>query len=160
MPFRPPAPGVFNHTSRIDQRTIHIEENCPASQSQRNEMTSNEAYPRSFAAQDLPRAAQMPEDDSLRSPKLQRRDCPLSSRFPKVVEPTITQRVRTVGSWEVNFWSSRDPDLIGTCRCVHVNLAALPRWRRCRSSSSSSSPRRHALPHHRQPLAHRLAHAA
>src|ERR1700746_2743137 len=36
MPFRPPAPGVFNHTSRIDQRTIHIEENCPASQSQRN----------------------------------------------------------------------------------------------------------------------------
>src|SRR5437764_4170319 len=40
---------------------------------------------------------------------------------------------------------------------VHVSLAALPRWRRCRSSSLSSSPRRHALPHRHQPQAHRLA---
>src|SRR6202023_2909544 len=39
------------------------------------------------------------------------------------------------------------------------SLAALPRSRRCRSSSSSSSPRRHTLPHCHQPQAHRLARA-
>ncbi len=48
---------------------------------------------------------------------------------------------------------------IRACWRVHVSLAALPRWRRCRSSSSSSSPRRHALPHRHQPQAHRLARA-
>ena len=41
----------------------------------------------------------------------------------------------------------------------NVSLAALPRWWRCRSSSSSSSLRRHALPHCHQPQAHRLARA-
>ena len=44
-------------------------------------------------------------------------------------------------------------------RRVHVSPAALPRWWRCRSSSSASSLRRHALPHRHQPQAHRLAHA-
>lgn len=38
--------------------------------------------------------------------------------------------------------------------CVHVSRAALPRWWRCRSSSSASSRRRHALPHRHQPQAH------
>ena len=38
-----------------------------------------------------------------------------------------------------------------------LSPAALPRWWRCRSSSSASSPRRHALPHRHQPRAHRLA---
>jgi hypothetical protein len=44
MPFRPPAPGAFNDTSRIDERAIHIEQNCSASQNQRKERTSHEAY--------------------------------------------------------------------------------------------------------------------
>ena len=38
-------------------------------------------------------------------------------------------------------------------------LAALPRWWRCRSSSSASSPRTHALPQHHQLQAPRLARA-
>jgi hypothetical protein len=41
----------------------------------------------------------------------------------------------------------------------HVSPGALPRWWRCRSSSSSSLPRKHALPHRHQPQARRLARA-
>src|ERR1700683_2993549 len=52
MPIRPPAPGAFNHTSRIDQRTIHIEQNRSASQSQRIESTSPGAYFLPFVAKD------------------------------------------------------------------------------------------------------------
>ena len=46
MPFRPPAPCAFHHRSRINQRTVHIEQHCPAGQSQRNEngLASHEAY--------------------------------------------------------------------------------------------------------------------
>jgi hypothetical protein len=47
----------------------------------------------------------------------------------------------------------------GRVGVFHLSLVALPRWRRRRSSSSPSSPRRHALPHRRQPQAHRLARA-
>ena len=36
-----------------------------------------------------------------------------------------------------------------------VSPAARPRWWRCRSSSSASSPRRHAWPHRHQPRARR-----
>src|SRR5215469_16789285 len=39
---------------------------------------------------------------------------------------------------------------------VSVSRASLLRWRLHRSSSSSSSPRRRALPHRRRPQAHRL----
>ena len=39
---------------------------------------------------------------------------------------------------------------------VRVSPAALPRWWRCLSSSSASSPRRRALPHRRQPQTPRL----
>ena len=39
MPFCPPAPGTFYDMSRIDQRPVHIKQHCPASQSQRNEIT-------------------------------------------------------------------------------------------------------------------------
>jgi len=42
MPLCPPVPGAFNHTSRIDQRAIHIEQNCSASQGQRIERSSPE----------------------------------------------------------------------------------------------------------------------
>src|SRR5439155_21870075 len=47
----------------------------------------------------------------------------------------------------------------GATRRVHVSLVALPRWWRCRSSSWSSSPRMHALPHRHQPQPPRLARA-
>ncbi len=45
------------------------------------------------------------------------------------------------------------------CVSRRVSPAALPRWWRCLSSSSASSPRRHALPQHHQPQAPRLARA-
>jgi hypothetical protein len=55
-----------------------------------------------------------------------------------------------------NFRIARDPRQIRACGRVQVSLAALPRWQRCRSSSSSSSPLRHALPHRHQPQAHQF----
>ena len=56
---------------------------------------------------------------------------------------------------QVGFQSRSD----GSTGRVHVSPAAPPRWWRCRSSSSASSPRRHALPHRHQPQAPRSARA-
>src|SRR5579871_772862 len=38
MPFRPPMPGTFHNTSRVDQRTVHIEQHCAANERQWTEI--------------------------------------------------------------------------------------------------------------------------
>jgi len=76
---------------------------------------------------------------------------------PIVNSKTVKPDLRPA-DWN-RFWFVRDPELLRTCHPVPVSLAALPQLRRCRFSSSSSSPRRHAWPHGHQPQAPQSARA-
>jgi hypothetical protein len=55
-----------------------------------------------------------------------------------LLSPTIVWVLRPQGQ-PLNARIARDPGRIRRCRPVHLSLSALPRWRRCRSSSHTNS---------------------